>query len=123
MRKRNRAMVILTTVARDKQAERIASALVTNRFAACVNIIPAVFSVYRWKGNICKDRERLLIVKTSPTLFEKTRKKIREIHPYELPEIIALPVEKADIDYLRWIGNSLFPDSATDKKSKKNSSK
>jgi periplasmic divalent cation tolerance protein len=96
-------VVTLTTVATAEDAERIARSLVERRLAACVNVVPGVVSVYRWKGEVCRDEERLLVVKTRGEKLEALRQAIVELHPYELPEVLALPVEAGHGPYLAWL--------------------
>ncbi len=94
--------VIFCTTPVDK-SEEIASILVQEKIVACVNIIPKIQSHYTWKGEICKDEESLLIMKTKKELFKSLNKRIRELHPYETPEIIALEIKEGDSEYLNWI--------------------
>ena len=84
-----RAIVVVTTVGTEEQAYLIAREIVARRQAACVNILPGVRSIYRWKGKICKDGELLLLVKTLEREFEAVAATIRELHSYELPEILS----------------------------------
>ena len=109
-------IVILTTAGNDEQAFKIANELVNKKLAACVNIVPTIHSVYRWKGKVWKDTEQLLIIKTSSHLFSKVKSKIKAIHTYELPEIIAIPVEKADENVLKWIEESTLENVIVSKK-------
>lgn len=102
-----RFQVVLTTAGSDDEAHSIAGELVQRRLAACVNVISGVRSVYRWKGEIQRDDERLLIIKTSRRLFPRVREAIRELHSYEVPEILALPVEAGDPAYLGWMAGCL----------------
>ncbi len=91
-------------------AEHIAEALVSRQLAACVNVIPKMRSIYRWKGNIERDWEVLLLIKTRKAEFQALQAAITELHPYELPEIIAVSIETGLVDYLRWIDSSLEPE-------------
>jgi periplasmic divalent cation tolerance protein len=84
-------------------ADNIAGALVSARLAACVNILPAVVSTYRWKGHVARDDEALLMIKTAADRVAQLTLKIREVHPYELPEVLALPVRGGLNDYLAWV--------------------
>lgn len=84
-------------------AERIAQALVGERLAACVNIVPVAKSVYRWKGRVESAAEHLLIIKSMKRAFRAIRQRILELHPYELPEVLAVPVADGHPDYLAWI--------------------
>jgi periplasmic divalent cation tolerance protein len=105
-------IVILTTVDSEDLALKIASTLVEERLAACVNIFSPVRSIYRWKEKICDDREMVLLVKTAAHLFNQVRDLIRQHHTYELPEIIALPMAAADEKVLDWITSSVRPRSS-----------
>lgn len=100
-------IVILTTVDSEDLAVKIASGLVEERLAACVNLISPVRSIYHWKEKICDDREMVLLIKTVAHLFNEVRDFIREHHTYELPEIIALPVAAGDERVLDWITSSV----------------
>ena len=95
-------IVVLTTCAAEADAERLARALVKGRLAACVNVVPGVRSFYRWKGEVDSGVEFLLIVKTSRELFPALRAEIERLHPYELPELLALPVVAGAENYLSW---------------------
>jgi periplasmic divalent cation tolerance protein len=99
--------VVLTTAGSDAQAETLAQALVERRVAACVNIVHGVCSVFRWKGEVTREEEKLLLIKTSSSMLDRVRETIRELHSYETPELIALPVEDGDPDYLAWLSESL----------------
>ncbi len=101
--------VVLTTVGSDEDASRIASALVERRLAACVSVLPGAVSHYRWKGALCRDDERLLLIKTAERLFPQLRRAIRELHSYELPELVMLPIADGDGEYLAWLAESLAP--------------
>ena len=102
-----RATVIVTTVGTEDQAYTIARELVARRQAACVNIVPGIRSIYRWKGKICKDGELLLLVKTMDGEFEGVAATIRELHSYELPEILSFQVTHGEPRFLDWIAGSL----------------
>jgi periplasmic divalent cation tolerance protein len=95
--------VVLTTAGSEAEASRIAQALVERRLAACVNVVPGVASTYRWQGAVRTDPEWLLVVKTRRDRFEEVRAAIRELHSYELPEVVMLGVEEGDAAYLAWI--------------------
>jgi periplasmic divalent cation tolerance protein len=101
------ALVVLTTVARAEDAEYIAREMVERRLAACVNLLPPVTSVYRWQGEVTREQEHLLLMKTHKDRFEALRARLVEIHPYETPEVIALPVVAGHAAYLQWIDESL----------------
>lgn len=98
--------VVLITTPVDKGGE-IARFIVEKKLGACVNIVPEVRSLYWWKGNIEDDRENLLVVKTSADKFPKLVEEVKKVHPYTVPEIIALPIAEGNGDYLNWIDESL----------------
>ena len=98
-------ITVLTTTATEADAEAIAEALLADGLAACVQIT-AVRSRYVWKGEIQREDEQLLLIKTRDALFEPVRARIRTLHPYETPEIIALPVAAGDQDYLAWLAEA-----------------
>ncbi len=98
---RGPVVVLITTP--ESEAERIARTLVEERLAACVNIVKGVTSIYWWRGNVESDSEALLIVKTSAGILPRLEEKVREIHPYEVPEIIVLPIIAGLKDYLEWL--------------------
>lgn len=102
-----RAIVVVTTVGTEEQANLIAREIVARRQAACVNIVPAIRSIYRWQGKICKDGELLLIVKTLQQEFEGVAATIRELHSYELPEVLSFEVSQGDQGFLDWIASSV----------------
>ena len=101
----DRYRLVLTTAASDDEARAVARALVEGRLAACVNIVGGVRSVYTWKGEVAEEDERLLLIKTEARLVEQVRRKIRDVHSYEVPEMIALPILEGDADYLRWLSD------------------
>ena len=100
-------IVVLTTCAVESDAERMARALIDGRLAACVNVVPGVRSFYHWKGETQSSQEYLLIVKTSRDLFGALRAEMEKLHPYELPELLALPVVAGSEDYLGWLQSNL----------------
>jgi periplasmic divalent cation tolerance protein len=99
------ALVVLCTCGSEQEALRIANALIEDRAAACVNILPAVQSVYRWQEKIETAQEILLIVKTTQERFRAVERKIVELHSYDTPEIIALPVTEGLKKYLAWLNS------------------
>jgi periplasmic divalent cation tolerance protein len=103
----NETQIILCTVPDETTARRIASALVAENLAACVNIVPGITSVYRWKGAIETAPELLLIIKTTVGVYTRLQDRIHALHPYELPEIIAVSIDQGLPDYLAWITTSL----------------
>lgn len=97
------AIMVYVTVPDLQQAEHIAQTVVTDRLAACANILPAMQSVYHWQGKIETGAEVVLIFKTREALFAPLRDKVKELHGYETPCIIALPIVAGDQAYLDWI--------------------
>jgi periplasmic divalent cation tolerance protein len=95
--------VVLVTVPNEEFAVRLAHDLVAEKLAACVNVLPSVRSVYAWEGEICNEGELLCLVKTRRALFSVLRDRVRELHPYEVPEIIALPLVAGSEPYLAWL--------------------
>lgn len=103
-------IVVFVTSGSAKEARRIAKAVVEQRLAACANILEVpVRSVYRWKGKVESARELLLVIKTSRKQFGMLERAIKKIHSYDVPEIIALPIEMGSREYLAWIAESLQP--------------
>jgi periplasmic divalent cation tolerance protein len=103
-------LVVLSTVGKAEDAERIGRALVERGLAACVNVLPAVTSIYRWKGTVEKDEERLLLIKTRAERFEALRQALVSLHPYEVPEVLALPIAHGHQPYLDWLDESVKED-------------
>ncbi len=97
------ALVVLVTTPTPDRAAEIARALVEERLAACGNVVPGLRSVYRWEGKVHDDAEALLVLKTTRARFEALRDRVLALHPYEVPEVIALPVEAGRARYLQWI--------------------
>jgi periplasmic divalent cation tolerance protein len=95
--------VIFVTVGSEGEASKIARTLVEEGLVACTNIIPRIRSIYRWKGEVCDDEEFLLVMKTRSSRFGALQKRVREIHSYEVPEIIAIPLAAGLPEYLQWI--------------------
>lgn len=96
-------LLALSTIDTMANAERLADTLVAERLAACVNIIPVATSVYRWNGRVQRDPEHLLIIKTSDTCWDSLCARVRELHPYDCPELIAWPLERGLAAYLNWV--------------------
>jgi periplasmic divalent cation tolerance protein len=101
-------LVVLVTCANRREAKRIARALVEEKLAACVNIHEArVLSVYRWKGKMEQTREVLLVIKTSQAVFSRLERRVKQLHSYETPEIVGLPIVAGSRAYLDWIDESI----------------
>jgi len=94
--------VVLVTASSRLEAEKIAQALVEEKLAACVSFMP-IHSIYTWKSELCQEDEWQLMIKTDLRQFEQLETKIKQLHSYEVPEIIALPIIKGSADYLNWI--------------------
>ena len=99
--------VVMTTASSQEEGSRIARALVDRRLAACVNVVPGVISTYRWKGAVHTEPEWMLVIKTRADRFDAVRLAIRELHSYELPELVMVDVAAADPAYLAWIDESI----------------
>lgn len=95
-------ILVMITTPSPETGKQIAEALVTQKLAACVNVLPGIRSIYAWKGALQQDDESLLIVKSRLELFEALQAAVRSLHPYEVPEIIALPVVAGAQSYLDW---------------------
>jgi periplasmic divalent cation tolerance protein len=97
------AVVVLVTTPTPERAAEIARALVSERLAACGNVVPGLRSIYRWEGKVQEDEEALLVLKTTRARFDALRARVLALHPYDVPEVIALPVEAGSAAYLQWI--------------------
>jgi periplasmic divalent cation tolerance protein len=102
--------IVLSTAGSEDEARKIAQHLVEQRLAACVNIVPQIESVYRWKEKVESSQEYLLLIKTSAERFPQVRDAIRELHSYELPECVAISIEDGSSEYLQWLAYSLVKD-------------
>ncbi len=99
----SKALIVLSTVPDQKTARKIARDLVARRLAACVNRVGPIRSTYRWKGKTCDDAEFLLVIKTTAARYAALERRILALHPYDLPEIVALPVCRGSRKYLGWL--------------------
>ena len=99
--------IILTTVSAVEEGESIANILVEKHLAACVNIIPKINSVYRWEGQIQSESEVLLIIKTTKDLETKVYREVQNVHSYDIPELITLPITNGSKTYLYWMTNAV----------------
>jgi len=97
-------LVVLVTAPGPEEAARLARALVEERLAACGNVLPGLRSIYRWEGEVREEGEALLLLKTTRARFAALRDRILALHPYEVPEVLALPVEAGAERYLGWVG-------------------
>ena len=102
-------VVVLTTLPPEADGVAFGRTLVEEKLAACVNLLAAMESVYRWKGAVAQETERQVVIKTSRERVSALRDRVRQIHPYELPEFIVLPIAEGDETYLHWIGDSTRP--------------
>jgi len=96
-------IVVLSTVSDESKAHEIARALVEARLAACVTVSPPCRSLYWWEEKIADEKECVLVIKTRAALYEDLEKKLKEIHPYQVPEVIALPILRGSEKYLEWL--------------------
>ncbi|WP_286234500.1 divalent-cation tolerance protein CutA [Thalassotalea sediminis] len=101
--------IVLCTCPSNEVGHQIAETLVKQKVAACVNIVSNVTSVYQWQGTIEKDTEVQLIIKTKATFFKQLSEIITQLHPYDVPEIIALAISNGNQDYLTWLNDSINP--------------
>ena len=102
-----KAIVVVTTVGTQEQANLLAEELVIGRLASCVNVLPVHRSVYLWQGKVCDDQELMLIIKTTKSQYSQVEKTIQELHNYELPEILAFNVSHGEKHFLDWIAESV----------------
>ena len=102
-------ILVLTTVPSDALGEEIATALVSERLAACVNISAPMTSIYRWKGNVERDTERQLVIKTTVDQVKVLQQRIKELHSYELPEFIVIELSGGSEAYLHWVATETQP--------------
>ena len=100
-------IVIFITAANIKEAERIASALVKEKLAACVNIVEGIKSLFWWQGKVDRSKEVLLMVKSRKSKISKIIRRVKSLHSYEVPEIIALPIVAGEPNYLKWLNESI----------------
>jgi len=98
-------VVVFITIDTAQKAEELAKELVERRLCACVNVVDEVKSIYTWQGKVEKATERLMVVKTKRELFDELARTVKELHPYEVPEIIALPMIAGFKPYLDWIND------------------
>src|SRR3954467_6584833 len=99
-------VIVLTTLPADVDAAAFAESLVEARVAACVNLMPIMQSIYRWQGQIEQDSERQVVIKTSRLRIDALWQRVRDLHPYDVPEFVVLPIVDGNQGYLQWIGDS-----------------
>ena len=102
-----RCLLVLSTAGSPKEAEKIARGLLGKKLAACVNILPGARSWYRWQGKIESSQESLLFIKTTSSCLRKLTSALKELHSYDVPEIIALPITAGDHVYLQWLKKNI----------------
>lgn len=100
-------MIVLTTVANEDEGKTLAQKLVEEKLAACVQLLPQMTSIYRWKGEIHADDEFLLLIKTLPERYDRLESFISENHSYDTPEIVALEADRVSDSYAKWLSDSL----------------
>jgi periplasmic divalent cation tolerance protein len=100
------AIVVMVTCGNSAEAEAIAEALLEDKLVACVNIAGRIRSLFHWQGAIARESESLLLMKTRPECFERLSRRVRELHSYDVPEVIAMPIMVGNPDYLAWIRES-----------------
>jgi periplasmic divalent cation tolerance protein len=100
------ALVVLVTAPSAEKAAELARALVEERLAACGNVVPAIRSIYRWEGKVQDEAEALLVLKTTRGRFEALRERVLALHPYDVPEVLGLPVEAGSAPYLAWLAEA-----------------
>ena len=103
-------LIVFVTVPSGEDASRIGEALVSERLAACVNVVPGIESIYRWQGEVTRDAEWLLIIKTSGSRFEEMERRVKALHVYTTPEVIALKISHGSAEYLSWLRESTSRD-------------
>ena len=105
------AVIVLTTLGADIDPSTLALRLVEERLAACVNALPEMESFFRWHGAVERDRERQLIIKTTAARLPDLERRLHEMHPYDLPEFLVIPVRQGSEAYLRWLASSTAPEA------------
>ncbi|HEY1307690.1 MAG TPA: divalent-cation tolerance protein CutA [Vicinamibacterales bacterium] len=103
--------IVLTTFGKDDDARAVATVLVEERLAACVNILPRITSIYAWKGSVSQDEEQQLVIKTSTNKLAALEARLRELHPYEVPEFVVIHANGGADSYLDWVRESTTPEA------------
>ena len=101
--------IVLTTIGSEADAIAMAQALVDEQLAACVNVLPAMVSIYRWKGAVARDNEHQIVIKTTTDRLMALEARIRQLHPYELPEFLVIDPVAGGGGYLAWVAESVAP--------------
>jgi periplasmic divalent cation tolerance protein len=96
-------IVVYITVPSQEVGQQIAAALLDDRLVACVNMLPEITSIYHWQGTVSQDSELLLIAKTRADLFDRLQDAVKQLHPYQVPEVVAMPIVMGSSEYLAWI--------------------
>jgi len=102
-----RQLLVLVTTSSKDEAATIADALVSERLAACVNIVSAIESVYRWEGKVVREPEALMVIKTTHERYADLERRVKELHSYSTPEVIAMKIEQGSAEYLSWLSESV----------------
>jgi periplasmic divalent cation tolerance protein len=102
----SRELIVFVTAPNSEEARRIANALVSEQLAACVNIVPSIESIYRWEGRVTSDSEALMIIKTTNERYAQVECRVKELHSYSTPEVVAIPIEQGSQEYLDWLRRS-----------------
>ena len=100
-------IIIQITTSSEKEAESIGRILIDEKLAACFQIVPAIRSLYRWKGAVCDDTEFLAIIKSRHCFLKKVIDRVKEIHSYEVPEVVAIPIIGGSEEYIKWMEESI----------------
>jgi periplasmic divalent cation tolerance protein len=106
-------LLVFVTTPNNDEAARIAEALVSERLAACVNIIAAIESIYRWEGKVTRDSEALMIIKTTEERYPELERRVKELHSYSTPEVVAIRIERGSEQYLNWLRDSTATDETS----------
>ncbi len=107
-------IVVLVTAGSETEANNIAKALVEQQIVACVNILPGVQSIFQWEGRVAEECEWLLVAKTVNEMFDRVMTTVKSIHSYQVPEVIALPIQRGLPEYLSWMRNVIKQPSPTE---------
>ncbi len=100
-------LLVFVTASSEKEGEKIGETLVKEGLAACANLVPGVKSIFKWKEELCKEDEVLMLIKSNESLFEELKNRIIDLHSYDVPEVIAIPIAFGSADYLNWMDEVL----------------